>query len=173
MKKLFTAFAVAALFAPAAVRADDKDTSSKTIAEIAMANPDFSTLVTALKAADLADVLNGEGTFTVFAPTNAAFEKIGKGKLDAILADKTKLKAILMAHVIKDKKVTAADVKGMEGKKLPCGHTVKCEGEKCMLVRGSETIKVTKADIMAKNGIVHVIDTVIVPDSVISGNSDR
>ena len=167
MKKLLAAVAVAALFAPAAVRADD--TADKTIAEIAMANPDFSTLVTALKAAGLADTLAGDGTFTVFAPTNDAFEKLPKGELDKLLADKEKLTKVLMAHVIKGKAVMAKDVKEMDGKKMPCGHTVKCEGDKCMLVRGTETIKVTKADIKAKNGVVHVIDTVIIPDSLMKG----
>jgi uncharacterized surface protein with fasciclin (FAS1) repeats len=159
MKKLFAAFAVAALVVPA-VRADDK-TSDKTIVEIAAANPDFSTLVTAVKAAGLADTLSG-GTFTVFAPTNAAFEKLGKSTIEAVLADKKKLTAILMAHVVKDKAVMAADVVGMKGKKVN-GYTVEVDGDNVFLTNGDKKVKVVKTDIKAKNGVIHVIDTVILP----------
>ncbi len=168
MRKLFTAFAVAALFAPAAVRADDK-TSDKTIVEIAASNPKFSTLVTAIKAAGLAETLSGDGPFTVFAPTNDAFEKLPKGTLDKVLADKEKLTAILMAHVVKGKSVMAADVVGMKGKKVN-GYTIEVEGDSVYLTNGSTKVKVVKTDIKAKNGVIHVIDTVIMPVAKSSGN---
>ena len=161
MRKLFAAFAVAALFAPAAVRADDK-TEDKTIVEIAAANPKFSTLVAAVKAAGLAETLSGDGPFTVFAPTNDAFEKLPKGTLDKVLADKEKLTAILMAHVIK-KAVMAKDVVAMDGKKAPNGYTIKVDGGDVYLVNGTTKVKVVKTDIKAKNGVIHVIDTVILP----------
>ena len=169
MRKLFTAFAVAALFAPAAVRADDK-TSDKTIVEIAAANPKFSTLVTAVKAAGLAETLGGDGPFTVFAPTNDAFEKLPKGTLDKVLADKEKLTAILMAHVVKGKAVMAKDVVGMKGKKAPNGYMIEVEGDNVYLTNGSTKVKVVKTDIKAKNGVIHVIDTVIMPIEKSSGN---
>ncbi len=162
MKKLFAAFAVAALVAPAAVRADDK-AADKTIVEIALADKNFSTLVTALKAADLVDTLNGTGTFTVFAPTNAAFEKLPAGALDKLVGDKAKLTSVLMAHVIKGKAVMAKDVVGMKGEKAPNGYTIEVEGGKVYLTNGATKVQVTKTDIKAKNGVIHVIDTVIMP----------
>ncbi len=161
MRKLFAAFAAAALVAPAAVRADD-NTSDKTIVEIAAANPKFSTLVTAVKEAGLADTLGGTGKFTVFAPTNDAFEKLGKGTLDKALADKALLTKILMAHVIKDKVVLAKDVVAMKGKKVN-GYTIEVDGSDVCLTNGKDKVKVIKTDIKAKNGVIHVIDTVLMP----------
>lgn len=135
----------------------------ETIVGTAVANKDFSTLVTAVKAAELVDVLNGDGPFTVFAPTNAAFEKLGEETIKAVLADKAKLTGILKAHVVKGN-VMAADVVKMNGQEVETLNgkfTIKVEDGK-VWIGGSQ---VTKTDIKCKNGVIHVIDTVILPKS--------
>ena len=152
MKKML-ALAVALFAIAPASRAEDE----KTIAEIAVGNKDFSTLVAAAKAAGLVDALGAKGPMTVFAPTNAAFEKLGKETLDKVLADKELLTKILKAHIV-DGAVMAADVVKLDGKEVN-GFTIKIDGDKVMI----GTATVTKADIKAKNGVVHVIDTVLVP----------
>lgn len=159
MKMLATAAAVA-LIALASRTASAADT----IVGIAAGNKDFSTLVTAVKAAGLAEVLSGKGPFTVFAPTNAAFAKIPKDKLDAILKDKKLLTAILTYHVVPGK-VMAADVaKLKDGTKV---KTVQGASLKVGLKGGVkvDNANVVKTDIEASNGVIHVIDTVIVPAS--------
>jgi uncharacterized surface protein with fasciclin (FAS1) repeats len=161
MKMLLAAATTLALIAPA-VRADD-DTSTKTIVEIAAGNSDFSTLVTAVKAAGLVDTLNGDGKFTVFAPTNKAFEKLGKETIDKVLADKETLTKILMAHVIKDKAVMASDVVQLKGEKVN-GFTIEVEDGKVYLKNSKSKVQVTKTDIKAKNGVIHVIDAVMLPE---------
>jgi uncharacterized surface protein with fasciclin (FAS1) repeats len=136
------------------------------IVEVASNNPDFSTLVTAIKAAGLVDTLKGAGPFTVFAPTNEAFAKIPKKKLDAILKNKAELTAILTYHVLPGK-VTAADVT-----KLKSGTKVKTvEGSSIIvkITKGGvfvDKAKVIKTDIEADNGVIHVIDTVILPSDL-------
>lgn len=138
-------------------------TKDKTIVEIAAGNPDFSTLVAAVKAAGLVDTLNGAGPFTVFAPTNAAFAKIPKADLDKLLADKAALTKVLTYHVVAGK-VMAKDVLTMNGKGA---KTV--QGQEVMIGVSGSTVtlngnsKVTAVDIEAKNGVIHVIDTVIMP----------
>ena len=94
---------------------------------------------------------------TVFAPTNAAFEKLGKETIDKVLADKELLTKILKAHIVEGS-VMAADVVKLDGKEVN-GFKIKIDGDKVMI----GTATVTKADIKAKNGVVHVIDTVLVP----------
>jgi len=133
--------------------ADDED-----VVAIAVNNPQFSTLVTAVKAAGLVETLQGKGPFTVFAPTNAAFEKLGKEKLESVLADKELLKKILLAHVVVGKSVMAKDVLKMNGKSVN-GFTIAVNDEAVMLGNA----KVVKTDIKAKNGVIHVIDTVLIP----------
>jgi uncharacterized surface protein with fasciclin (FAS1) repeats len=123
----------------------------------------FKTLATALKAADLIDVLKGEGPFTVFAPTDEAFAKIPEATLKAVLADKKKLTAILTYHVVKGD-VPAAEVVKLDGKgvKTVEGQEVKIgvEGGSVML---NGKAKVIKTDIKCSNGVIHVIDTVLMP----------
>ena len=132
------------------------------IVDIAAANPDFSTLVKALKAAGLVDTLKGEGPFTVFAPTNAAFDKLPKGTLEKLLADIPALKNILLYHVVPGK-VMAADVVKVDSAKTALGEAinVKVDGDKVMV----NNAQVIKTDIKASNGVIHVIDTVILPPS--------
>lgn len=134
----------------------------KNIAEIAVSNPNFSTLVKALTAADLVDTLKGDGPFTVFAPTNEAFAKIKPATLTALLNNKEALKKVLLYHVVPGK-VMAADVV-----KLKNGTKVKTvQGSEFMVkVKPSVMVnnaKVIKTDVEATNGVIHVIDTVIMP----------
>ncbi len=149
MKKLILATALAA--ASLAVQAKD-------IVETAVAAGSFKTLATALQAAGLVDTLKGKGPFTVFAPTDEAFAKVPKADLDALLKDKAKLTAVLTYHVVPGrvmaKDVKAGPVKTVQGSSLTLGTT------------GGVTVdnaKVVKADITASNGVIHVIDSVVLP----------
>ncbi len=134
----------------------------KDIVDIAAGNPDFSTLVTAVKAAGLVDTLKGEGPFTVFAPTNEAFAKLPEGTVESLLKpeNKDKLVAILTHHVVAGK-VMAADVVKMDSAKTVHGDMVmiKADGGGVMV----DNAMVTATDIKASNGVIHVIDTVIIP----------
>jgi uncharacterized surface protein with fasciclin (FAS1) repeats len=135
--------------------------SEDTIVGTAVNNKDFSTLVTAVKAAELVDTLNGDGPFTVFAPTNAAFDKLGEDTIKAVLADKAKLTSILKAHVVKGN-VMAADVVKMDGQEVETLNgkfTIKVKDGKVWVGNA----QVTKTDIKCKNGVIHVIDTVLMP----------
>ena len=135
--------------------------ADKNIVEVAT-GAGFNTLVAAVKAAGLVDALSGKGPFTVFAPTDAAFAKLPAGTLDALLKDPVKLGAILKYHVVSGK-VMAADV-------------IKAKGAKPATLNGAAldiAVKdgkvhvngatVTSADVMASNGVIHVIDTVVLP----------
>jgi uncharacterized surface protein with fasciclin (FAS1) repeats len=133
--------------------------SDADIVETAVSAGQFKTLVTALQEADLVDTLKGDGPFTVFAPTDAAFAKLPAGALDALLKDKSKLSAVLTYHVVPGKVMAAqvkpGDVKTVQGQSL---H-VSTKGGSVMV----DNATVTKADINASNGVIHVIDTVILP----------
>lgn len=153
--KLLAAAALALFTATVAVRADDAE---KDIVDIAVGSKDHTILVKAVKAAGLVDVLKGKGPFTVFAPTDEAFKKLPKEKLEAVVADKELLKKILLAHVVQGKAVMAADAAKLDGKKVN-GFTVKVGDDKVMI----GDAKVTKADLKASNGVIHVIDTVLIP----------
>ena len=132
--------------------------SAKDIVDTAVAAGKFNTLATALQAAGLVDTLKGPGPFTVFAPTDEAFAKIPKADLDALLKDKAKLTAVLTYHVVSGKvmakDVKAGKVKTVQGSELTLGTT------------GGVTVdaaKVVQADIVADNGVIHVIDSVVLP----------
>jgi uncharacterized surface protein with fasciclin (FAS1) repeats len=131
----------------------------KTIIETASSNNDFSTLVTAIKKAGLVETLSGTGPFTVFAPTNAAFEKIPKETLDSVLADTAKLKSILTYHVVAGK-VMAKDVADLTEAKTVEGTMIAIDTESGVKVNEAT---VTKTDIECSNGVIHVIDTVLMP----------
>ena len=137
------------------------DNTPKTIVDVAAGNPDFSTLVAAVKAAGLVETLSGEGPFTVFAPTNEAFAKLPEGKVDSLLADIPTLKKILTYHVVAGK-VMAADVVGLNN-----ATTVQGDDVKIAVVDGkvqlNDSATVTATDIEASNGVIHVIDTVLIP----------
>lgn len=138
-------------------------TASNTVVDVALSNPDFSTLVAALKAADLVDALKGPGPFTVFAPTNAAFAALPAGTVDNLLKpeNKAQLQAVLKFHVIPAKIESSA----LAGKKLTSPPTLQggplaVDGTKGVVVGGAN---VTTADVKASNGVVHVIDKVLLP----------
>ena len=150
MKKTLIA-AVLALGAALTVQAKD-------IVETAVAAGSFKSLATALSAAGLVDTLKGKGPFTVFAPTDEAFAKIPKADLDALLKDKAKLTAVLTYHVVAGK-VMAADVKAGKVKTVQ-GSELTVSTSMGVSV---DNAKVVKTDIVADNGVIHVIDTVIMP----------
>ncbi len=115
--------------------------------------------MTAVKEAGLVDTLKGEGPFTVFAPTDEAFAKIPEADLQALLADKEKLTAVLTYHVVPGK-VTAADVAKISSAKTVQGQSVTIDTTGGVKV---DNANVVKADIMTSNGVIHVIDSVILP----------
>ena len=133
---------------------------AKDIVDTAVAAGSFNTLATALGAAGLVDTLKGKGPFTVFAPTDAAFAKIPKADLDALLKDKAKLTAVLTYHVVSGK-VMAADVGGLTTAKTVAGKDVKVTAKDGAVMINES--KVVKTDIAAKNGVIHVIDKVLLP----------
>ena len=150
MKKLISAVAVSLCLMSAA--------NAKDIVDTAVAAGNFKTLAAALQAAGLIETLKGKGPFTVFAPTDAAFAKIPKAQLDGLLADKAKLTSVLTYHVVPgkvmSKDVKAGMVKTVQGSSL----TVTTQGG--VKVDGAS---VTGVDIIADNGVIHVIDTVVLP----------
>lgn len=132
---------------------------AKDIVDTAVAAGQFNTLATALKSAGLVETLKGPGPYTVFAPTDQAFAAIPKSDLDALLKDKAKLTAVLTYHVVPGK-VMAKDVKPGAVKTVQGGSlTVKSEGGKVMV----DNATVIKTDIVADNGVIHVIDRVVLP----------
>lgn len=134
--------------------------SSKTdIVDTAVAAGQFSTLVTAVKAAGLVDVLKGEGPFTVFAPTDEAFAKLPKGTLEKLLNDKEALKKILTYHVVSGN-VMAKDVVKLSSAETVQGQTVDISTKNGVMINNATVIK---ADISCSNGTIHVIDTVLLP----------
>lgn len=150
MKKIF----IASLFSIGLVF----PVQAKDIVDTAVGAGTFKTLAAALSAAGLVETLKGKGPFTVFAPTDEAFAKIPKADLDALLKDKKKLAAVLTYHVVAGK-VMAADVKAgmvktVQGSELTISTTNGVMVDKA---------KVIKTDIVADNGVIHVIDTVIMP----------
>lgn len=134
--------------------------NNQTIVDTAVANGNFKTLVAAVQAAGLAETLSGPGPFTVFAPTDAAFAKLPAGTVESLLKDKEKLTSILTYHVVPGK-VMAADVVKLTSAKTVNGQmvTVKVNGDTVMI----NDAKVVTADVEASNGVIHVIDTVILP----------
>lgn len=135
--------------------------NSKTIVDIASEAGNFSTLVAAVKAAGLVETLSGPGPFTVFAPTDEAFAKLPAGTVEALLSDPAKLSSILTYHVVAGK-VMAADVVNLTEAKTVQGQnvTINVEGNTVMI----DGAKVVTADIEASNGVIHVIDSVILPN---------
>ncbi|NWG04733.1 MAG: fasciclin domain-containing protein [Syntrophaceae bacterium] len=129
------------------------------IVETAIAAGSFKTLVSAVKAAGLVETLSGSGPFTVFAPTDDAFAKLPAGIIEGLLKDIPKLKSILTYHVIAGK-VTAADVMKLTTAKTVQGQNVSIDTKSGVKIEGANVIK---ADVMTDNGVIHVIDQVILP----------
>ena len=132
----------------------------KTIVQTAINNGSFGTLVQAVQAAELVDTLNGAGPFTVFAPNDAAFAKIPKDTLSAVLADKKKLTSILTYHVLSGKVMAADAIKVNEAKTLQ-GSMLKITHDASGVMINNA--RVITADIECSNGVIHVIDTVLMP----------
>ena len=133
------------------------------LVDTAVQNGSFTTLAAALQAAGLVDTLKGPGPFTVFAPTDAAFAKLPPGTVEGLLADPARLRAVLTYHVAPGR-VTAAQVVG-----LSTATTVQGEPLRISAAGGTVRINsatVTQADIMASNGVIHVVDTVLLPPSL-------
>ena len=131
---------------------------AKDIVDTAVAAGDFKTLAVALEKAGLIDTLKGKGPFTVFAPTDAAFDKVPKKDLDALLADKSKLVAVLTYHVVPGS-VMAQDVKAGKVKTVQ-GSDLTLSTSDGVKVDGANVVK---TDIVADNGVIHVIDSVVLP----------
>jgi uncharacterized surface protein with fasciclin (FAS1) repeats len=156
------AVAVAAIIVP--VSAASTAAPERDITQVASSSPQFSTLVSLLKKAGLAGALK-QGKYTVFAPTNAAFAKLPKATLEAVSKDRALLKKVLTYHVVKGK-VPAATVVTLGGKSVPtlAGQRVK------VAIRGGSVYlngssRVTKTDVMASNGVIHIINRVLIPKS--------
>ncbi len=146
--------------APATQTGPDSDPTMN-IVETAISAGSFNTLVAAVKAAGLVETLSGEGPFTVFAPTDEAFARLPEAQLQALLADKEALTAVLTYHVVAGK-VTAEDVSKLSSAQTLNGQTVsvKVQDGKVMI----NDAQVTTADIDATNGVIHVVDKVILPE---------
>jgi uncharacterized surface protein with fasciclin (FAS1) repeats len=154
--------ALAAALVSGGALADHHEMDKPSIVEIAAGNEDFSTLVAALKAADLVATLEGEGPFTVFAPTNAAFEALPAGTVESLLQpeNKAKLTSVLTYHVVPGA-VMAADVVNLSAATTVEGSdiSISTEGDSVKI----DNATVVQADIEASNGVIHVIDAVILP----------
>jgi len=172
MKKIvFILSAVALFMGVQSVEAQ----KSKSIVDIAVSVDDFSTLVTALKAADLVGALQGDGPFTVFAPVNSGFAKIDSKTLNSLLQPKNKsaLAGILTYHVVAGK-VTASDVAAALKKGKGSASLTTLNGARLTAVQKNGGIylkdsngnysKIAKTDVMASNGVIHIIDDVVMPN---------
>lgn len=165
MKSTFLAIAITLCLASVPVLAGHHESKSEsttgTIVDVAAGNPDFSTLVAAVKAAGLVDTLNGAGPFTVFAPTNAAFAKLPAGTVESLLLpeNKDQLTAILTYHVVPGA-VKAADVAGLTQATTVNGKVAKIDTSAGVKIGNANVVS---TDILASNGVIHVIDTVLIP----------
>jgi uncharacterized surface protein with fasciclin (FAS1) repeats len=135
------------------------DHHEKDIVDTAIAAGSFDTLVTAVKTAGLVETLKGEGPFTVFAPTDEAFAKLPQGTLEALLENKAKLMAILTYHVVPGK-LMAADVVKLQSAKTVEGQSLAIQAGQGVMV---DSANVIKTDIVTSNGVIHVIDAVLIP----------
>ena len=160
MKKIAALALALTLGVAGAALAGHHEKAEMDIVDTAVAAGSFRTLATALDAAGLVDTLKGEGPFTVFAPTDEAFAKLPEGTVEALLADKAKLTRVLTYHVVPGK-VMAADVVKVSEAKTVQGGSIKVStmGGGVMV----DNAHVVKTDIAASNGVIHVIDAVILP----------
>jgi uncharacterized surface protein with fasciclin (FAS1) repeats len=161
MRKLLQGWIAVVLFA-AMTSIGVAAQQDKNIVELAVATDDLSTLATAVQEAGLVEALSGSGPFTVFAPTNEAFAKLPPGTLEKLLKNKEALVKVLTYHVVPGA-VTVEDVS--------TGKVQTLAGQEAMVVKNGSQVKINdaqviQADVMAKNGVVHVIDTVLIPADV-------
>jgi uncharacterized surface protein with fasciclin (FAS1) repeats len=161
------ALGATAVSSPATARSTSQSVAAKkqTVVAIAARNSDFSTLASAIKQAGLVKALKGKGPFTVFAPTNEAFAKVPADQLEALLADKDALTSVLTYHVLKGKVPSSAlqptqDVTSLNS--APFTITV-ADGKATITDGQGNTVNIVKTDIKAKNGVIHVVDAVLLP----------
>ncbi len=162
MRILSGAIAASLLVISMIASAGEKKAESQDIVDVAVANGSFNTLAAALKAGGLIDVLKGDGPFTVFAPTDEAFAKLPEGTVENLLKPENieQLKAVLTYHVVSGK-VMAADVVKLNSATTVNGADVAISVEQQSVKVNTATV--VAADVMATNGVIHVIDTVILP----------
>lgn len=173
-KLMFPVLALVAAFPLVAVACGDDDeeepmptatteaaATESDIVDTAVAAGSFTTLAAALEAADLVETLKGPGPFTVFAPTDEAFAKLPAGTVEGLLADPDALRAILLYHVVEGE-VPAADVVNLTEATTVNGATVAIEVDGSTVMVNDATV--TTADVMASNGVIHIIDTVLLPE---------
>lgn len=169
MKKLILILTVAV-----SVAFSQNSFAQGTVVDVAVGNDDFSTLVTALKAADLVEALQGAGPFTVFAPTNSAFDKVDANTLSSLLKEENKeaLANILTYHVVSGKMVAADVVAALEKNKGKVELTalngdvltvIKKDGKIWLMDGNGNYSEIVATDVMGSNGVIHVIDTVVMP----------
>jgi len=162
-RTILASFLTAGLLANASALAhnhgDHADKPEADIVETAREAGQFNTLLAAVKEAGLEETLKGDGPFTVFAPTDDAFDKIPEADLKALLADKEKLTDVLTYHVVSGK-VMAEDVAGMSSAATVQGESLSIDTSNGVKV---DNATVVKADVKASNGVIHVIDTVLMP----------
>ena len=149
----FTSFAIA--------DGHKKKGSEKDIVTIAVESGNFSTLAKALTETGLVEALKGEGPFTVFAPTDEAFAKLPEGTIESLLEDKETLKTILLYHVVSGN-VTSKQVVNLDNAETLAGKDVNIKVKDGSVMINDATV--TSADVMASNGVIHVIDTVLIPE---------
>ena len=159
-KNALSIIALLALLAGSAVAGNHAKAKSD-IVDTAAAAGTFDTLVTAVKAAGLVETLKGDGPFTVFAPNDEAFAKLPAGTVEGLLENPEKLTAILTYHVVAGKKV-AADVVAAKSLATVQGQSLEVDTSDGVSIGGA---KVLSTDIMTSNGVIHVIDTVLIPQS--------
>jgi transforming growth factor-beta-induced protein len=159
LKKLFIPFLAISLLSACGDSDGGNDNDLETIAEIVAGNENFETLAAAVEAADLTDTLGGDGPFTVFAPTDEAFEALPEGLLEQLLDDPEALSDILLYHVVADE-LLAEDVLAESSLTTVQGDDISVDGEEGTL---NGTVAITQTDILASNGVIHVIDAVLIP----------
>lgn len=166
-KKLILSLGVLGAFSLSAIASGP----TKDIVDTAAGNKDFSTLVSLVKTADLVETLKGKGPFTVFAPTNAAFNKVPKATLDSLGKNKDALRGVLTYHVVAGN-VLAADVVKLNGRTV---KTVNGADVRVSVRNGNvflnNNVRVTTTDIRTKNGVIHVIDGVLLPPRTTSSTN--
>jgi transforming growth factor-beta-induced protein len=163
--RLLQAMGTAALsltLVTAEARAQSYHGAQPNVVEVAAAAGTFTTLVAAVQAAGLEETLRGSGPFTVFAPTDEAFAKLPEGTVEALLADPERLRAVLTYHVVSGR-VTAEQVVRLEQANTIQGSALRIRAYNGRVNVGNATV--TQADIQASNGVIHVIDTVLLPPS--------
>lgn len=161
MRLLVTALACAVMVTATAVNAGGKYAGSADIVDVAAGAGSFNTLIAAVQAAGLEETLRGEGPFTVFAPTDDAFAAIPEADLNALLADQEKLRAVLTYHVVPGKMMASQVVESRELGTAQGQSLSVMTDDNGVAVDGARVIQ---ADIVASNGVIHVIDKVVLPD---------